>query len=87
MMMMRCVLCWLGELHITQTHLHQKIFNETWEKFIEEFLKLECNNNNLPPPPPPMPSTADPPPSTHTATTTLISSVLLAELGTLESVA
>ena len=38
---------WLKDLNITQTHLHQ-IFNETWEKFIEEFLKLECNNNNLP---------------------------------------
>lgn len=38
---------WLNELNITQTHLHQ-IFNETWEKFIEEFVKLECSNNNLP---------------------------------------
>jgi len=38
---------WLTNLNITQKHLHQ-IFDDTWENFIEEFLKLECKNNNLP---------------------------------------
>ena len=38
---------WLSELPINQEHL-QQIFNENWENFIKDFLKLECKNSNLP---------------------------------------
>ena len=35
---------WLNGLNITQDHL-QQIFNENWEKFIEDFIKMECSIN------------------------------------------
>ena len=38
---------WLNGLNITQDHL-QQIFNENWEKFIEDFLKIECSNKSIP---------------------------------------
>ena len=38
---------WLSELPINQEHL-QQIFNENWENFIKDFLKIECEKNDLP---------------------------------------
>jgi len=38
---------WLNNLPINQEHL-QQIFNQNWENFIKDFLKLECEKQNLP---------------------------------------
>jgi len=38
---------WLNNLPINQVHL-QQIFNENWENFIKDFIKVECEKENLP---------------------------------------